>query len=439
MKEFSDVFEVAKAVLDANDRGHHTVPSAGIYPHQWFWDSCFISIGLRHYDIDRAKLEIRSLLRGQWNNGMIPNIVEESNSFGRKATDFWQSWRSPLAPDDVATSGITQPPMLAEAVIQIGASLKKAERRTWYKTMLPGLIAHHYWLYNERNPYHDGLTIQIHPWETGLDNSPPWMNAMQIEAMPLWIKILRGAHIHPLLNVFRQDTHYVPAEQRLSTLDGLMLYSAQRRIRRHAYDIQKIVKKPLFTAQDLTFNCILIRANEHLKSIADAIDEPVPSELLALMDTTAASLEQLWDPYSKQYYSRRMPGKKTMKLSSIATLMPLYAGSISKERAKTLVGHLHNKDLFGANYPVPSVPLNNEWFKPTGYWQGPTWLNTNWLIIDGLTRYGFTKEADIIRRKSLKLIEDHGCYEYFSPLDGSPAGAKDFSWTAALAIDMLKG
>src|SRR6266404_6328514 len=125
------LIDQAAEVLKQNDRGKYTVPAGDLYPHQWLWDSCFIAIGLRHQDIERAQTELRSLLRGQWDNGMLPNIIF-SGSGERRHTDLWRSWVNPYAPVDVATSGITQPPMLAEAVIRVGQKLKLPERRSWY-------------------------------------------------------------------------------------------------------------------------------------------------------------------------------------------------------------------------------------------------------------------------------------------------------------------
>ena len=46
--------EQAKQILGANDRGDYTIPAENLYPHQWLWDSCFVAIGLRHIDVDRA-------------------------------------------------------------------------------------------------------------------------------------------------------------------------------------------------------------------------------------------------------------------------------------------------------------------------------------------------------------------------------------------------
>jgi hypothetical protein len=70
----TELLEEAEKVLKKNDRGKFTVPAGDLYPHQWLWDSCFIACGLRHIDIDRAQTELTSLLRGQWSNGMFPNI-----------------------------------------------------------------------------------------------------------------------------------------------------------------------------------------------------------------------------------------------------------------------------------------------------------------------------------------------------------------------------
>jgi glycogen debranching enzyme len=156
------------------------------------------------------------------------------------------------------------------------------------------------------------------------------------------------------------------------------------------------------------------------------------------MKSTEDGLEKLWDGYYKQYFSRNFVTHKLIKEPSIATLMPLYAGTISKERAKELVDMLHDKQLFDSNYPIASVPLSSDYYKELGYWQGPTWINTNWLIIEGLEKYGFDKEAENIKAKSISLIEQHGNYEYFSAKNGNPAGAKNFSWTAALILDMIK-
>lgn len=433
-----DLFEAAKTVLEMNDTGLYTVPAQGPYPHQWLWDSCFTAIGQRHYDIDRAKTEILSLLRGQWANGMFPNMIFNHARQYRRERDIWRSWLSTDAPDNVHTTGITQPPLVAEAVVRIGENLNKVERRAWYKTVFPSLLAYHEWLYAERDPHQEGLVLQIHPWETGLDSTPPWIHELHEHQLPTWVQVVHKVGLDKVISLFRRDVKYVSPSQRLSTLDALAFYAVQRRLRRKNYDIKRVLSHSLFAIEDITFNSIFIRANTHLQAIAKYLKIELSDELLERMQKTESSFAALWDPYSRQYFSREFVTHRLLKDSSIGTLMPLYAGCISQERAGQLVKMLEDEHAFGAPYPIPSVPLNSEWFSEHAYWQGPTWLNMNWLIIDGLKRYGYKEHAAALRESTLEMVKNAGFAEYFSPLDGSPAGAENFSWTAALTIDLLK-
>ncbi len=438
MDEQPDLLASATAVLDMNGRGAYTVPAPDLYPHQWLWDSCFIAIGLRHIDVDRAKNELLSLVRGQWHNGMLPNMIFADGVKYNRDRTIWNSAINPNSPDGVATSGITQPPMLAEAVVRVGEKLKKAERRSWYKQMYPVLLSYHEWLYAERDPHNEGLVLQIHPWETGLDNTPPWMSEMHAHQLAVWIQIVKKLHLGPVFNLFRRDTKRIPSAQRINVIDALGLFSTQRRLRRKRYDINRVLRHSLFSIEDLTFNCVFIRANQHLTDIATFLKEDLPEEFVDHTKKTEAALEQLWDAYSGQYYSRDFVTHSLIKEPSIATLMPLYAGTLNPDRAKQLVRLLENQHVFGTDFPVASVPISSSWFDPDGYWQGPTWVNTNWLLIEGLKRMGYADHAEALTQSTLDLVKQHGCYEYFNPLNGEAAGAPNFSWTAALAIDLDK-
>jgi hypothetical protein len=428
----------ASQVLHDNDHGHYVAPAKNLYPHQWLWDSCFTAIGLRHLSNDRAQQEIMSMLRGQWSNGMVPHMIFNQDSLKQRDWGVWKSRLNPHAPDDLSTSGITQPPMLAEAIVKIGEKLALPERRTWYKQVYPQLLAYHQWLYRERDPHNEGLVLLIHPWETGLDNTPPWMSELNHHLLPWWIRALRSAHLEPLLSLFRTDTRFISRAERLSNVEAMSLYSIQRRLRRKHYDIDAILNHSLFIIEDLTFNSILIRANQHLVTIAKSIRQEIPADLQLQMDKAPVALEELWDPYTQQYYSRYFITHKLLKEASIATLLPLYAGTVTQQRAETLVKMIENEKLFGPAYPLPSTPLESPYFNPKRYWQGPTWINMNWLIIDGLRRYGFNDHADVLTETTVEMIAKSGIAEYYDPLTGEPLGADNFSWTAALAIDFIK-
>ncbi len=434
----SQISKACQDILNKNWTGQYTMPADKLYPHQWLWDSCFAAIGWRHISIPRAQQEIRSLLRGQWSNGMLPHMIFDNKHHNfTKDSNIWQSKRNPYAPDDVATSGITQPPMLAEAVVQIGQKISQLERRSWYQDIYPALVKYHQWLYQERDPHQCGLIVLLHPWESGLDNSPPWIEQLHNQAKPWWIKLIERLKLDYLASFFRRDTHYVPPGQRLNNLDALLYHAIMLRLRRKNWDSAQIMQRSHFMVEDLAFNCVLVRANQHLLDIAKVIAHQLPEDLLENIQRTEENLEKLWDAYYSQYFSRNFISQKSLKQPTIATLLPLYAGSVTPERASELVELLHNKQVFGTKYPVPSVPKNSKYFNQHRYWQGPTWVNTNWLIIDGLKRYGFNKEAENLRQQTIQMVGENGCFEYFSPLDGSPAGAENFSWTAALTIDLI--
>src|SRR5665811_1084888 len=147
------LLEKAKTVLKDNDLGSWTRPAQGLYPHQWLWDSCFSAIGISHYDTKRAKKEIISLIRGQWSNGMIQHIIFDENSNPMTGANIWRSDISPTSPPGIQTSGITQPPVIAEAVMRVGEKMSPDERQRFYSEVYAALLRYHGWLYRERDPH----------------------------------------------------------------------------------------------------------------------------------------------------------------------------------------------------------------------------------------------------------------------------------------------
>ncbi len=430
------LLKAAKKVLDHNDRGSYTVPAEKLYPHQWMWDSCFIAIGLRHTDPRRAQKELISLLRGQWANGMLPHILF-SNDRSNWKQRHEEALINPHAPNGVITSGMTQPPIMAEAVLAVGEKLNAGDRRIWYKLMFQQIVAYHQWLYDERDPHKTGLVSAIHPYETGMDSSPVWLDQLHRYAWPWWLTLLDITRLIRLSKVLRRDTHFVRPEQRTRDSEALSSFLAIRRFRKLSFSGPEYLKSSWLPVEDIGFNSILARANTCLEQIANAIGEKLPAELAANARNTVNGLEQLRDQETGLYLSRRRMDKTPIGQITIASLLPLYSGAISSDHARKLVEYIRDDQWFGSHWPIPSVPVNSLNFNPWRYWQGPVWVNTNWMIWKGLKHYGYYQEAKMLRAKTLALAARGGMSEYFNPLNGRPAGAKNFSWTAALIIDLL--
>ncbi|KPI23030.1 hypothetical protein OV320_1078 [Actinobacteria bacterium OV320] len=171
----------AASVLAGNWTGTSTVPSPGLYPHQWSWDSAFIAIGLRHVSPRRAQTELETLLAAQWGDGRIPHIVFNPSvplDAYFPSPDFWRSstaGRAAGAPRTVQTSGIVQPPVHALAAWLVHCADPGLSRaRGFLSRVYPRLAAWHRYLLHRRDLGGGGLVSVVHPWEQGMDNAPSW-------------------------------------------------------------------------------------------------------------------------------------------------------------------------------------------------------------------------------------------------------------------------
>src|SRR5690606_1132408 len=86
---------------------------------------------------------------------------------------------------------------------------------------------------------------------------------------------------------------------------------------------------------------------------------------------------------------------------------------------------------------VPSNDLTGPSFDATRYWRGPAWFNTAWLVERGLRTHGRDTRARSLREAVVAEAGRTEFAEYVDPLTGEGRGARQFSWTAALALDLL--
>jgi hypothetical protein len=427
----------ARLVLESNRRGAWTCPSSMVYPHQWLWDSCFVAIGVARYEPGRAADEMRALFRGQWANGMLPHMIfgKETNDIGSRR--IWRSRDNPLAPRDLDTSCITQPPLPAVAARAVARALPEPDRRAFLDEVFPKLVAYHEWLYRERDPHGSGLVTLIHPWECGLDTTPPWMQALGRMRLPWWLRVASRLRLARVVRAVRNDTRYIPAAERPSDDDGLRMLALAARAKQHGFELERMSRAGGVLIQDLAFNAILAAANRALALIAHDLDVALPAALQRQMQRTPAAFDRLWDEAAGQYFSQDAITETLIKVPTVATFLPLWSRIPSAARAERLVTLLHTPRAFWPRYPVPSVPVDAPEFREAGYWKGPTWVNISWMIEQGLLEYGEIELAGELRKRTLQLVERVGFSEYFSPITGEGYGADDFSWTAALVVDLL--
>jgi hypothetical protein len=432
---FAAYVERAKGILDANWTGTSTRPAPSLYPHQWNWDSGFIAIGRSYYDTARAIQEIEALFEAQWSNGMLPQIVFNPKELGSyfPEPDFWQTERSPHAPQKKLTAGITMPPIHAIAVEKIYHNARNPSKvRAFLERIYPKLLALHEYLYRERDPDNEGLVYIRHPWESGIDNSPTW-------DIPLKrISIDKGS----LPAYTRKDLdHGVDPTMRPSDADYDQYVYLVDLFRQCDYDESRIREICPFLIQDPLFNSILCRANESLGRIAEIIGaSPQPPRVWAER-TEAAIRTKLWHDQHSMFDAYDLVSGKLIEVDTAAGFMPLYAGAPTREQAEQLYHRLNSASFCalhqGNCYTIPNYDTAKTGFDRSNYWRGPIWININWMLAQGLRRYGYTLKADSLQKDLLQLPVRFGFHEYFDSFDGTGYGSDNFSWTAALFIDLV--
>ena len=430
--------QAALEVLERNRREAWTCPSGGLYPHQWLWDSCFHAIGLSHDEPERAARELRALFRGQWTNGMLPHMIFAVGMRDVGSRRVWQSKRFPEAPRDVETSCITQPPLPAVTTWLVSRRLPERERTELLTELFPRLIDYHEWLYRERDPERRGLATLIHPWECGLDTTPPWMRSVRRMAAPWWLRVALVLRLGRIMRFVRRDTRHAPASQRVSDDDGLRILALAQRAKRHRFQLSRMPRHRSVLIEDLSFNSLLSVSNRALRDIANEIGTPIDPELEARFDSTDIALEELWDDETGQYYSRDAVRERLIKIPTVATFLPLWAGTAAPARARRVMELLREGSGFWSAFPVPSVPTDAAHFDEDRYWKGPSWVNTNWMTINGLRLYDDDHAAAQLTQRTLQMVDRAGFFEYFSPVTGAGYGAAEFSWTAALVVDLVR-
>ena len=59
-------------------------------------------------------------------------------------------------------------------------------------------------------------------------------------------------------------------------------------------------------------------------------------------------------------------------------------------------------------------------------------------MIRGLQAHDRCERAAALARRTIELVEREGPREHYHPLTGEGGGARDFTWSAALALDLIE-
>jgi hypothetical protein len=357
----------------------YTCPSPGHYPWQWYWDSCFSAIAWRHFDPERSRRELESLLAAQREDGFIGHTIFWNTPLeGTRRLTY-----NVLTPDALMTASI-QPPALAWAWrIAVGDPAGNA-----------GIERHTEWLLAHRDLDGDGLLWIVQPDESGLDAST------QFDA--IWGRRAHG------------QRGFVPLV---------------RRNRRLGYDLAKIVAAGGPVCCEVVTNVL-----HCLSLLALGRDSLTPTIVEKLYDDTTG----LFGPVARPP-PRSKPALTWTALAPLA--LPDLPEEIGRRLVEEHL--LDPERFWlpvpppSVSATDPTFTLNDAGFLGSRrYWRGPTWVNSAWLVWLGLKRLGYADHATELARRVSTPMATQRLREYYNPYTGAGMGAVDFGWSA-LIVDML--
>lgn len=355
-----------------------------------------------------AEKEIANFTATQKPSGMIPHslFLKPFNWF-EKYLYFFGERVYFFKPN--FSSDYTQPPILPQV-------LEMTENQDLMRKYLPVTIKFYNYLIHEQMD--KGLLFQVHPHETGTDNS--LSNEYCLGMLGMLEKISRGKRFQKV-----QEIQYLI--QRWGRIIRLDIEYKKRK-----WDIQEIKKSKLFLIKTILSNCLF---SQGLRSLSRMIKSDYYLKLATQVESQI--IKKMWDPTTNFFYD--LDGKdEQIKLMAATGLIPLILAGLPKDMSEKLYLHLVNKNEFSTNHPIPSVPVNSPFFNPdrdfTCNWQGASWKVLNWLIVQGLLiqylNYPEKKKYAIsaykIIKADIKDIVNQGFYENYNPYSGEGLRVKNF-------------
>jgi hypothetical protein len=181
--------------------------------------------------------------------------------------------------------------------------------------------------------------------------------------------------------------------------------------------------------ESLDLNCMLVMEAKSLEKMAKTLHLTSEAEEWKKDYRKRSSLinKTFWDPVQHFYYNvdKRthtftFKNKNDLKRKEIIGFLPLWAGIANKKQAAYLVKQLTDTASFWRRYGVPSLAANDTYYNPRGYWNGPVWIQWDYLVERGLLEYGYKKVAEELVHKVMDnmigvLRSDHELWEFYDP------------------------
>lgn len=206
--------------------GRAVVPSKIGYVGLWQWDAYFIAIGLRHGAPDLAVEQLWIALEHQHADGQLPDVVHEAgvlaSSDDLPAADLEKLRAMGSATLNRGRVPLTKPPLTALAVDLVDGSVQG----DLVAELGEAVAQSQEWWFDCSDTDHDGVPEYLHPYSSGLDDSPVFYLGAPVESPDLTAYLCLQDEI--LARWARQRGDLTLAQRHLGRADALRRRLAQR-------------------------------------------------------------------------------------------------------------------------------------------------------------------------------------------------------------------
>ncbi|MEI6684102.1 MAG: trehalase family glycosidase [Bacteroidota bacterium] len=199
---------------------------------------------------------------------------------------------------------------------------------------------------------------------------------------------------------------------------------------------------------DLTL--MVIKEERSLASMATILGNSVEAARWRELaeKTTKLVNERMWDETTGFYYSVNKKDHsfqfmtRDLKRQEIIGFLALWAEAAPRDRAARLVQTLTDTTKFWRKYGVPTLSAQDQWYSPSvNYcckWNGPVWMLWNYMVYDGLRKYGYNDLAHQLADKmvncvTVQLSKNHNYWESYSPDNETLNCPPNYIWDAIVA------
>lgn len=205
-----------------------------------------------------------------------------------------------------------------------------------------------------------------------------------------------------------------------------------------------------FEAVDL--NSMLVKEAKSLAEMADILGYGEEKEkwLKDAGARTALIQKTFWDEETDFFYQVDMDDhdftyetENDLKIKEIIGFLPMWAGAATDEQAEKLMKSMKNTDEFWRRFGIPTLSAKDDYYNPIGYWNGPIWVQWQYMMMEGLTNYGYDEDAvELVDKVSDNIINqlkvDHYFWEFYSADDYQAGWNKTYIWTGIIARMLLE-